>query len=67
LSVGFGALCNCLTSHDGFLFLQESLYFMMDPDQLLLLCCVFIFFSFLISILHLDLIKLDIALNDLYC
>jgi hypothetical protein len=40
---------------------------MMDPDQLLLLCCIFIFFSFLISILHLDLIKLDIALNDLYC
>jgi hypothetical protein len=66
LSVIFGALSDDLPSHDGFLFLLEPLYFLLDPDQLLLLCNGFIFFSFLIPILHLDLIKLSVALHDLY-
>jgi hypothetical protein len=28
----FGVLSDCLTSHDGFLFLPEPLYFLLDPD-----------------------------------
>jgi hypothetical protein len=66
LSVSFDALSNCLPSYDGFLSLPEPLYFLLDLDQLLFLCCSFIFFSFLIPVLHLDLIKLSVTLNDLY-
>jgi hypothetical protein len=66
LSVRFGVLSNCLPSHDGYLFLSEPLYFLLDPNQLLLLYYGFIFFSFLVLVLHLDLIKLGVALNDLY-
>jgi hypothetical protein len=62
----FDMLRNCLSSHNGFLFLSESLYFLVDPNQLLLLYCSFIFFSFLALVLHLDLIKLSITMNDLY-
>jgi hypothetical protein len=54
-----------LSSHDGFLFLPEPPYFLLDPDQLLL-CCGFIFFSFFVPVLHLELIKLIITLNELY-
>jgi hypothetical protein len=64
LSISFDALSNYLPSHDGFLFLLEPLYFLLDPDQLLLLYCGFIFFSFLIPVLHLDLIKLVAALKN---
>jgi hypothetical protein len=66
LSASFGALSNGLPSHDGLLFLPEPLYFLLNPGQLLLFCCGFIFFSFLIPILHLHLIELSIALNILY-
>jgi hypothetical protein len=58
LSVSFSALSNCLSSHDGFLLLSEPFYLLLDPDQLFLLCCSFVFFNFLVPILHLNLIKL---------
>jgi hypothetical protein len=64
LSASFDALSNCLSSHDGFLFLLEPLYFLLDPGQLLL-HCGFIFFRFLILVLHLDLVKLGVALKYL--
>jgi hypothetical protein len=66
LSVSFNALNDGLPSHDGFLFLPEPLYFLLGPYQLLLQYSGFIFFGFLIPILHLDLIKLSITLHDLY-
>jgi hypothetical protein len=66
LLLSFGMLSDGLPSHDVFLFLSEPLYFLLDPDQLLLLYSSFIFFSFLLPILHLDLIKLSVALSDLY-
>jgi hypothetical protein len=66
LSMSFGALHNGLPSHDGFLFLLELLYFLLNPGQLLLFCCGFIRFSFLVPILHLDLVELSVALNILY-
>jgi hypothetical protein len=43
---------------------MEPLHFMLDSDQLLLFCS-FIFISFFIPVLHLDLIELGIALNEL--
>jgi hypothetical protein len=58
LFVSFDMLSNCLFSHDGFLFLSKPFYLLLDPDQLFLLCCGFVFFNFLIPILHLNLIKL---------
>jgi hypothetical protein len=64
--MSFDVLRNRLSSHDRFLFLSEPLYLLLDPNQLFLLCCGFVFFSFLVPVLHLNLIKLDIALNDLY-
>jgi hypothetical protein len=64
LSPSFDALNDCLTSNDGFLFVPEPLYFLLDPDQFLLLCCSFNFLSFLIPILHLDLIELWVVMND---
>jgi hypothetical protein len=68
LSMSFSTLCNGLPSHDGFLFLflPESLYFLLNPIQLLLFCCDFILFDFLFPILHLDLIELNVTLNILY-
>jgi hypothetical protein len=63
--MSFSALSNCLSSHDGFLFVPEPLYFLLDPDQLLL-NRGFIFFSFLVLVSHLDLVKLSITLNHLY-
>jgi predicted CDP-diglyceride synthetase/phosphatidate cytidylyltransferase len=65
LSVSFDALGNCLSSHNGFLFLPELLYLLLDLDQFFLLCCSFVFFSFLIPFLHLNLIKLNVAMNGL--
>jgi hypothetical protein len=52
-------------SHDGFLFLLEPLYFLLDPNQFLLFCCSFDFLGFLIPVLHLDLIELWVVVNDL--
>jgi hypothetical protein len=66
LSTSFGALSDGLLSHDGFLFLPKPLYFLLDPEQLLLFCCGFVFFGFLIPVLHLDLVELNINLNILY-
>jgi hypothetical protein len=66
LSASSGALSDGLPSHDGFLFLSENLYFLLNPDQLLLFCCSFVFIGFFVLILHLDLVKLSIALNILY-
>jgi hypothetical protein len=65
MSVSFGVLSDCLSSHDGFLFLSEPLYLLLDPDQLFQLYCGFIFFNFLVLVLHLNLIKLSVTLNDL--
>jgi hypothetical protein len=44
---------------------MEPLNFLLDSDQFLLLFYDFVFISIFILVLHLDLIKLDIALNDL--
>jgi hypothetical protein len=65
LSSSFGTLSCYLPPHDGFLFLMEPLNFLLDSDQFLLLFYGFVFISIFILVLHLDLIKLDIALNDL--
>jgi hypothetical protein len=54
-----------LMSHDGFLFLPEPLYFLLDPDQFLLLCYIFDFLGFLIPVFHLNLIELWVVVNDL--
>jgi hypothetical protein len=61
----FYALSDCLVPHDGFLFLPKHLYFMLDLDQFLFFCSSFDFLSFLIPILHLDLIELGVATHDL--
>jgi hypothetical protein len=66
LSTSFNTLCDGLTSHHGFLFLPEPLFFLLIPGQLLLFCCGFILLGFLIPILHLDLVELSVALNILY-
>jgi hypothetical protein len=66
LYASFDELSDVLPSHDGFLFLPEPLYFLLNPGQLLLFCCSFSFFSFLIPIMHLDLVELSVALNILY-
>jgi hypothetical protein len=42
----------------------RSLYFLLDPGQLLR--SDFVFFHFLNPVLHLDLVKLGVALKDLY-
>jgi hypothetical protein len=57
LSARFTALSDCFPSHDGFLLLSEPLYLLLHPNQLFLLYCSFIHFSFLIPVLHLHLIK----------
>jgi hypothetical protein len=66
LSSGFGALRCCLPPRNEFLFLTEPLYFLLYPGQPLLLYCYFIFIVFFVSVLHVDLIKLDVALVGLY-
>jgi hypothetical protein len=58
-------LSDCMSSHDGFLFLSEPLYFLLDPDQFLLLFYSFDFLNFLIPVLHLDLVELRVIMNDL--
>jgi hypothetical protein len=65
LSTGFDALSDGLPSHDGFLFLLEPLYFLLNPSLLLLFCCGFVFFGFPVPILYLDLIELNVTLNIL--
>jgi hypothetical protein len=65
MPLSFGALSDCLVSYDRFLFLPEPLYFLLDPDQFLLFYSSFNFLSFLISILHLDLIELGVIMDDL--
>jgi hypothetical protein len=64
--MSFSALSEGLPSRDGFLFLPEPLYFLLNPSKLLLFCCDFIIFSFLVLILHLDLVELSVALNILH-
>jgi hypothetical protein len=66
LSACFDVLSDCIPFYDGLLFLLVPPYFLLNPSHLLLLCCGFVFFSFIIQILHLDLIKLSVTLNDLY-
>jgi hypothetical protein len=61
-----GTLCDGLPSHDGFQFLSDPLYFLLNPSQLLLFCRGFVLFGFLVPILHLDLVELSVALNILY-
>jgi hypothetical protein len=61
-----GVLGCFLPPHDGFLLLTEPLNFLLDSDQFLLLLCSIIFIGFFILVLHLNLFKLDIALDDLY-
>jgi hypothetical protein len=64
--MSFGVLYDGLPFYDGFLFLSEPLYFLLNPGQLLLFCCGFVLFGFLVPILHLDLVELSITLNILY-
>jgi hypothetical protein len=65
LPLSFGALSDCLVPHDGFLFLPEPFYFLLDPDQFFLFYCSFEFLSFLIPVLNLGLIKLRATMDDL--
>jgi hypothetical protein len=65
LQPSFNTLSDCLSSHDGFLLWPEPLYFLLDPDQFLLLYYSFDFLDFLILVLHLNLIELDDNMNDL--
>jgi hypothetical protein len=65
LPPSFSTPSDCLSSHDGFLFLSETLYFLLDRDLFLLLCCRFDFLNFLVPVLHLALIKLGVAVDDL--
>jgi hypothetical protein len=65
LPPGFGALDWRLPPHDGFLFLADPLDLLLDSEQLLFLSS-FILGGFLLSILQLDLFKLDVSLDDLY-
>jgi hypothetical protein len=66
LPSSFSTLSNCLPPHDGFLFLTEPLHFLLDLDQLFFIFYSFVFISFFILVLHLNLIKLSAALNGLY-
>jgi hypothetical protein len=63
--MSFGALSNCLAPHNGFLFFPEHLYILLDPDQFVLLCYSFNFLCFLVPGLHLDLIEVGAAMDDL--
>jgi hypothetical protein len=63
--LSFGPLSCYLPYQDGLLFLIEPLNFHLDADQFLLLFCGFAFISFFIPVLHLDLVGLGVALNDL--
>ena len=65
MSVSFGALSDCLSSHDGFLFLAEPLDLLLDSEQLLPLSN-FIFGGFFLPVLQLDLLEPDVSLDDLY-
>jgi hypothetical protein len=62
--LSFGMLSDGLSSHDGFLFLPEAFYFLLDLDQLVLYYS-FDFLSFLIPVLYLDLIELRVVMDDL--
>jgi hypothetical protein len=61
----FSLLGHCLPPYDNVLFLAEPLDFLLDCCQLFLLCS-FIFEVFIFPVFYLDLLKLDIALDDLY-
>jgi hypothetical protein len=58
LSARFSLLSDCVPSHNGFLLLPKPLCLLLHPDQLFLVYCGFVFFGFLILVLHLHLIKL---------
>jgi hypothetical protein len=62
LSMSLGVLSDGLSSYDGFLFLSEPLYFLLNPGQLLF----YYGFVFLIPILYLELVELSVTLNILY-
>jgi hypothetical protein len=55
-------LGGCLSSHDGHLFLLTPLYFLLDPDHLVVLNRGLIFFCF-VPVFDLDLVELGVALN----
>jgi hypothetical protein len=65
LPSGFGMLGHCLPPYDDFLFLAELLNLLLDPGQLFLLYS-FVFKVFIFPVFYLDLLKLGIALDDLY-
>jgi hypothetical protein len=65
LPLSFAVLGGHLSSHDGLLFLPKPFYFLLDPDQLVLLSCGIIFIYFFVLVLDLDLIKLGVALDNL--
>jgi hypothetical protein len=63
LSLRFGALSGLLSSRDGFLFLSQPHYFLLDTDQLTLVS--FNFFFCFIPILNFNVVELGFALVDL--
>jgi hypothetical protein len=65
LPSSFDTLSCRFPPRDGFLFLTEPLDFLLDSEQLLLLFYNFIFISFFVPVLHLKLVVLSAALNDL--
>jgi hypothetical protein len=64
LSLSLGVLSGFLSSHDGLLLLSKPLYFLLDPDQLILFSLGFIFFCF-IQILDFNLVEFSFTLVDL--
>jgi hypothetical protein len=58
--VSFGALHCSLPSQDGFLFLPEPINLLLDSGEFLFLYCCYLFFSLLIPIIDLDMIKVCI-------
>jgi hypothetical protein len=64
--MGLSASDCSLSSQDGFLFLPKLLNFLLDSDQLLLLCCCFVFLGFFILVMDLDLIELSVSLRRVY-
>jgi hypothetical protein len=65
LPPSFDTLSDCLVPHNRLLFLLEPLYILLDPNQFFLFYDSFDFLDFLIPVLHLGLIELEVAMDDL--
>jgi hypothetical protein len=65
LSLSLNTLSSFLSSHDGLLLLSKPLYFLLDPDQLVVLSLGFILFC-IVPILDFNLVEFTFALADLW-